>query len=163
MTEATMTPFEELVAVREIELLKARRDRAADTKDYDLYLSLHAPDHHSHNEDYGDWHSAAEMVANTRKAMKHLTTVHHSHTPEITFGSALRARGIWAMQGLPFWKQGLEDHWFEAFGHYHETYEKRDGRWLFTSRRLQYYHSRRSDGAIFPPRIDADEQSVPGQ
>ena len=151
-----LTLLEELAAVREIELLKARRDRAADTKDWELYLSLHAPDHHSHNDDYGDWHSAEEMVRNTRKAMAHLTTVHHSHTPEIVFDAPDRARGIWAMQGLSFWKQGDEDHWFEAFGHYHETYAKRDGRWVFTSRRLKYYHTRRSPGAIFPPKLEPD-------
>ncbi|WP_163549528.1 hypothetical protein [Candidatus Frankia nodulisporulans] len=38
-----------------------------------------------------------------------------------------------------------------AFGHYFETYEKRDGRWLFTSRKLTYLFSRTSPGGIFPP------------
>jgi hypothetical protein len=42
------------------------------------------------------------------------------------------------MTGLSLWKQGDEDHRFRAFGQYFETYEKGDGRWLFTSRRLKY-------------------------
>jgi hypothetical protein len=37
-------------------------------------------------------------------------------------------------------------------GHYYETYEKRDGTWLFTSRRLKYLFTQRSPGAIFPPK-----------
>lgn len=144
---------EKLLALNEIELLKARRDRAADTKDWDLYLSLHAPDHHSHNGDYGDWWTAREMIENVKRAMENLITVHHSHTPEIVFESVTLARGVWAMEGQSFWMQGEEEHWFQAFGHYFETYEKRDGRWLFTSRRLDYYHTRRSPGAVFPPKI----------
>jgi hypothetical protein len=57
------------------------------------------------------------------------------------------------MEGMSFWKQDGEDHWFQAFGHYHETCEKRGGHWLFTSRRLTYYHTRMSEGAIWPPNI----------
>jgi hypothetical protein len=149
-----LTGIEKLKALEEITLLKARRDRAADTKDWALYEALHAPDHVSENGDYGRWTSATEMIANVRKSMENLTTLHHSHTPEITFETQQSAKGIWAMTGLSLWKQGDEDHWFRAFGHYFETYEKREGRWLFTSRSLKYYHTMRSPGAIFPPKID---------
>lgn len=145
--------IEMLKALDEIKLLKARRDRAADTKDWALYAALHASDHVSENGDYGRWTSAAEMMLFVPKSMEHLHTMHHSHTPEITFESATRARGIWAMEGMSFWKQDGADHWFQAFGHYFETYELRDGHWLFTSRKLTYYHTRKSEGAIFPPKI----------
>ncbi len=146
--------IEKLGALEEIKQLKARRDRAADTKDWALYESLHAADHRSENGDYGTWYSAAEMVENVRKSMVNLTTMHHSHTPEIEFESPARARGIWAMTGLSLWMQGGEQHWFRAFGHYFETYEKRGDKWLFTSRRVEYYHTLRSPGAIFPPKLD---------
>lgn len=149
-----------LASLEQIKLLKAQRDRAADTKDWQLYESLHAPDHHSYNEDYPPTTTAAAMIENTRRSMEHLTTLHHSHTPEITFETDTRASGIWAMKGLSIWKQGDEDHWFLAYGHYFETYELRDGRWLFTSRRLKYYHTMRSEGADFPPRIDAATASA---
>ena len=145
--------LEKLLALEEIQLLKARRDRAADTKDWALYEALHAPDHHSYNDDYGHWTTAAEMVANVRRSMEHLTTEHHSHTPEITFDSANMASGIWAMKGLSLWQQNGTEHWFIAFGHYFETYAKRNGTWLFTSRRVKYYHTRRSLGASFPPKL----------
>lgn len=151
-----LSDIDRLAAVEEIAVLKARRDRAADSKDWALYESLHAPDHVSENGDYGQWTTAAEMIVNVRKSMENLTTLHHSHTPEIIFEASTRARGIWAMEGMSFWQQGGEDHWFQAFGHYFETYEKRNGRWLFTKRLLKYYFTRRSAGAIFPPKIGAD-------
>jgi hypothetical protein len=155
MTElALMSGIDKLNALEEIQLLKARRDRAADTKDWALYKSLHAPDHRSENGDYGTWFSAAEMIANVSKSMANLTTMHHSHTPEIEFESPVKARGIWAMTGLSVWQQEGKEHWFRAFGHYFETYEKRADNWLFTSRRLDYYHTSRSPGAIFPPKLE---------
>jgi hypothetical protein len=132
-----MTELEELTAREEIKLLKARRDRAADTKDWDLYLSLHAPDHVSHNEGFPRWGSAQEMIDNVSKLMgDHRTTVHHSHTPEITFESDSEAKGIWAMEDMIF-DAASQEMVLHGFGFYHETYEKRDGRWLFTSRRLK--------------------------
>ncbi|WP_162527116.1 nuclear transport factor 2 family protein [Sphingomonas solaris] len=140
-----------LDALDEIRLLKARRDRAADTKDWALYESLHAPDHRSLNGDYPPWTTAAEMIANVSRIMANMHTMHHSHTPEISFDSPTRASGIWAMKGLSVWRQGEDEHWFVGFGHYFETYEKREGRWVFTSRRLTYIHTRQSPGAIFPP------------
>ena len=148
-----LSDIERLKALAEIKLLKARRDRAADTKDYELYESLHAPDHVSENGDYGRWTTAAEMIRNVRKSMENLTTLHHSHSPEIEFVTATKAKGIWAMEGMSFWEQDGAQHWFQAFGHYHETYEKRNCRWLFTWRRLTYYHTRKSPGASFPPKI----------
>lgn len=56
------------------------------------------------------------------------------------------------MKGSSFWKQGVEDHWFVGYGHYLETYQRRDGRWVFASCRLKYIHTRTSRGGVFPPR-----------
>ena len=156
ISDSELAGIEKLKALEEIKRLKAQRDRAADTKDWELYESLHAPDHVSENGDYGRWTSAAEMIANVRKSMETLIVMHHSHTPEITFETPTFARCVWAMEGMSFWQQGEADHWFQAFGHYFETCEKRGGRWVYTSRSLKYYHTRRSPGAIFPPKIGAN-------
>ncbi|WP_298692831.1 nuclear transport factor 2 family protein [uncultured Sphingomonas sp.] len=146
-----MSPVETLIALEEIKLLKARRDRAVDSKDWDTYLALHAPDHQSHNDGFDHWKTAAEMIANVKRLLAHTkATVHHSHTPEISFDSATRANGIWAMEDNIFWMQGDEEHWLQGFGFYHETYEKRDGTWLFTSRRLKRTHVHMSPGAVPP-------------
>jgi SnoaL-like domain len=147
MTE--LSDIEQLVAKEEIKLLKARRDRAVDTKDWDLYFSLHAPDHVSHNEGYPRWESAQEMIENVKQLLgPDKISVHHSHTPEITFESPTKAKGIWAMEDNIFWQQDGEEHWLNGFGFYHETYEKRDGKWLFTSRQLKRTHVRTSAGAV---------------
>ena len=58
-----ISDIEQLLAREEIKLLKARRDRAVDTKDWDTYLALHAPDHVSHNDGYDCWNGAAEMLS----------------------------------------------------------------------------------------------------
>lgn len=147
-----MSDIDRLLAIEDVKLLKARRDRAVDTKDWDTYLSLHAPDHQSHNDGFPAWMSADEMIANIRRILDETRiTVHQSHTPEITFESSTRAYGIWAMEDNIFWKQNGEDHWLHGFGFYHETYESRDGRWVFTRRRLQRTHVRTSPGAILDP------------
>jgi hypothetical protein len=145
MTE--LSDIDQLLAKEGIKLLKTRRNRAVDTKDWDLYFSLHAPDHVSHNEGYPRWESAQEMIENVKKLLwPDKISVHHSHTPELTFESPTRIKGIWAMEDNIFWQQDGEEHWLNGFGFYHETYEKRDGKWLFTSRSLKRTHIRTSAG-----------------
>jgi hypothetical protein len=151
-----LSDVERLAALEAIRRLKAKRDRAADTKDWVLYESLHAPDHVSRNGDYPAWSSAAEMVANVSRIMADLTTAHHSHSAEIAFHADDRASGVWAMMGLSTWQQDEEAHWFRAFGYYYETYEKRADVWVFTSRELKYIHTTSSPGAIFPPRPEQE-------
>ena len=88
-----MSDIEQLLAIEEIKLLKARRDRACDTKDWDLYRALHADDHVSHNDGFERWESADVMIANVKALLdKGRTTVHHSHTPDITFESPTKAK-----------------------------------------------------------------------
>ena len=64
------------------------------------------------------------------------TTVHHSHTPDITFESPVKAKGIWGVEDYIF-DSDTGDLLIHGFGFYHETYEKRGGKWLFTSRKLK--------------------------
>jgi hypothetical protein len=142
-----MNGIEELLAIEDIKKLKARRDRAVDTKDWDLYLSLHAPDHVSHNDGHERWESAQVMIDNIRALLgPDKTTVHHSHTPEITFETASKAKGIWGMEDLIF-DTASEELLVHGFCFYHETYERRDGTWLFTSRQLKRTYVRIPDSA----------------
>ena len=75
-------------------------------------------------------------------------SVHHSHTPDITFDSPTKANGIWGMEDYIFdaATQELEVH---GYGFYYETYEKVDGKWLFTSRQLKRTHVRTNPEAAF--------------
>lgn len=132
-----MTDIEQLLAIEEIKLLKARRDRACDTQDWELYRSLHADHHVSHNQGHERWENADVMIANVKALLDKIrTTVHHSHTPDITFDSPTTAKGIWGMEDLIFDTESGEL-LLHGFGFYHETYEKIDGKWLFTSRQLK--------------------------
>lgn len=141
-----MSPIEWLVALEEIKLLKAKRDRVLDAHDFDAYASLHAPDHVSHHEGGVPWTSCAEMIKNVRAAMAGLTTAHHSFTPEITFHSPTHASGTWAMSGAVIYSEGEQDRWRVNYGYYDEEYEKREGRWLFTSRRWRTSFAITSEG-----------------
>ena len=141
-----MTDVEQLLALEEIKKLKAQRDRACDTKDWVLYRSLHADDHVSHNYGHERWESADIMIENVKALLdKGMTTVHHSHTPEITFDTATKAKGIWGMEDLIF-NSETDELLVHGFGYYYETYEKRDGKWLFTSRELKRNYVRNSPG-----------------
>ena len=42
------------------------------------------------------------------------------------------------------------DGWHILYGYYYETYEKRDGRWMFTERRWQRHLGVNSGGLVFP-------------
>jgi SnoaL-like domain len=153
-----MTDIERLLALEDIKLLKARRDHAVDTKDFETYEALHAPDHVSHNDGFARWNNRDEMIANVRRLMSDNVTVHHSHTPQITFESPTKATGVWGMEDNIFWKQGEGDHWLQGFGFYHESYEKRDGTWVFTSRQLKRIHVRTSPGALMGAQRHAQPQ-----
>jgi hypothetical protein len=142
-----MTDLERLIAIEEIRNLKARRIRAMDEKRWADYEAMHAPDHVS--ETYGG-DPAIGARANTERLAKLLadvTSVHHAHTPEITFTSDDTATGVWAMEDHLFWRQGDAHHWLHGFGHYHERYRKTPQGWRFTYRRLTRLHVMTSPGA----------------
>lgn len=147
-----MSDIERLVSLEEIRRLKSRRDRAVDMKDWTTFEALHAADHLSHVDGYEPWTSAAELTANAKAQLEGVTTVHHSHTPDITFQSRVTATGIWAMEDNLYWMQGEQEHWLRGFGFYHETYEKRNGQWVFTTRRLKRIRVMMSPGAVFGPK-----------
>ena len=146
-----MSDIERLIAIEDIKTLKSRRDRAVDQKDWATFEALHAPDHQSHNDGYEPWNSAKELVKNVTTSLEGVTTVHHSHTPDITFQSPTKAKGTWAMEDNLYWKQGEEEHWLRGFGFYDERYEKRDGQWVFVWRRLSRLKVLVSPGGTFPP------------
>jgi hypothetical protein len=141
--------IDRLVAIAEIQRLKARRDHALDKKDWATYEALHAPDHISHHgaSDGGKMGSAADVVRQLSVTLEGVTTAHHSHTPDISFESPTKAHCVWSMEDNLYWKQDDEDHWLHGYGFYHETCEKRDGVWLFTTRSLKRTRVMTSPGA----------------
>ena len=140
-----------LFEIEAIRKLKARQSRAIDVKDWATYEAVHAADHVSDVDGDEPWVGAKENTERLAKLHRELgiVSVHHAHSPQIELLSPIRAAGIWAMECYLFWHQGEEEHHIHAFGFYHETYEKRDGTWLFTSRRLERTRVTQTPGAIF--------------
>jgi hypothetical protein len=145
-----MSDLERLVAIEDIKQLKSRRDRAVDMKDWEMLEALHAPDHHSYVEGFPPWTTAAEMIRNIRASLEEVVSVHQCHTPDITFESPTRARGVWAMEDFLTWQQDGREHWLRGYGFYEEIYEKRAGRWIYVWRRLTRLKVNISEGGVLP-------------
>jgi hypothetical protein len=83
-------------------------------------------------------HGAALYVKNLAPILQNIVTAHHGHTPEIEITSPTTAKGIWAMEDLLWVQEGAPVPYktMRGFGHYHETYEKRNGAWQIKTIRL---------------------------
>jgi len=134
-----MTPLERLVEIEAIRDLKARRDYNLDMKDWATYATLHAPEHQSASLSTGPATGPA-VIAALAKNLAHISTTHHSHSPIIEFQDSENATGIWALEDHLLWRENGELIQLWGTGFYHERYVKRDGRWLFTYRRLDRLH-----------------------
>lgn len=137
-----MTDIERFLAVEEIKQLKARYFRCMDTKDWAGFAAVFAEDitvdYTPPGGDPKDWsESGAENVVRfVRKTVERAITVHHGHMPEVEVLSPTTARAIFAMEDLIGWPEGARRKTLHGWGHYHETYEKVEGKWLIKTLRL---------------------------
>lgn len=126
-----------LLEIESIKKLKARYCRLLDTKDWAAWRALFADDFLSDTSEAGGRliTGADEFVTFTRKNIGRSSqpTVHQVHAPEIELTSATTARGVWALNDVVRLAPGLN---LNAYGHYHETYEKIDGQWRIKSSKL---------------------------
>jgi hypothetical protein len=135
-----MTDIERLIEKDAIRDLKARRDYLVDMKDWPAYAALHAPEHRSESLSSGPAEGGPAVVAQLAKNLSGIVTVHHSHSPIIEFQDSENATGIWALEDHLLWRENGVLHTLWGAGFYHERYVKRDGKWLFTYRRLDRLH-----------------------
>ena len=121
--------------IEAIKQLKARYCRYLDTKDWEAWRTLFSDDFRSDTSQAGGKVivGADDFVAFTRRSLRDNATVHQVHAPEITLTSATTADGIWALEDVVRLAPGLN---LRGYGHYRETYQKRDGRWLITESTL---------------------------
>ena len=114
--------------VEAIKQLKARYFRLMDTKDWDGMRQVFADDVFIDTTDSGGRvvQGADDFMAGLREILSDVVTVHHGHMPEIELTSPTTATGIWAMEDWLRWPGDRDMH---GAGHYHEEYEKIDGRW----------------------------------
>lgn len=130
--------------IEAIRRLKARYCRFLDTKDYEAWKALFATDvivkldmaissGGADGQTAPDLNGLDEFVPVVLGGVEHAHTKHHVHSPEIDLTSDTTATGIWAMEDLLLFPDGSE---LFGAGHYHETYDKRDGRWVIASLHL---------------------------
>jgi uncharacterized protein (TIGR02246 family) len=114
--------------IEAIKQLKARYFRTMDTKDWHGMRNLFTDDAivDTTTSGGGVVEGADQFMRFLRSMIGDVVTVHHGHTPEIELTSTTTATGIWAMEDMLRWPNGMELH---GFGHYHETYDKVDGQW----------------------------------
>jgi SnoaL-like domain len=126
-----------LLEIESIKQLKARYCRLLDNKDWEAWRALFTDGFLSDTSEAGGRviTGADEFVTFTRKNIGRSSqpTVHQVHAPEIELTSATTARGVWALNDVVRLAPGLN---LNAYGHYHETYEKIDDQWRLKSSKL---------------------------
>jgi uncharacterized protein (TIGR02246 family) len=126
--------LKQLRDTQEIMQLKARYCRCVDTKDWAGYANCLTDDARLAGDGGSVQNGREDVVAFVSTALAHATTVHHVHTPEITFTGRDTATVIWPMNdyveiplpsGDPFVLRG--------YGHYHEEYVRTSDGWRVQS------------------------------
>lgn len=124
--------MDDMEAIRQ---LKARYCRLMDTKDWAGFRQVFTDDTTVDSTDAGGSvvTGGDNFLEFLTAALDQVITVHHCHTPEIEITSPTTASGIWAMEDMVRFPNGLDLH---GYGHYHETYERHDGVWRIKSSKL---------------------------
>jgi hypothetical protein len=130
-----MNSTEASAELEQLKQLKARYCRLLDAKDWSGWRSLLADDFVGDTSESGGPRivGADAFVAFVRKNLAQRKSVHQVHAPELELLSGTTARGIWALEDVIRFAPGLN---FRGYGHYHESYEKVDGRWRIKSSKL---------------------------
>lgn len=129
--------MDDLEAIRQ---LKARYFRTMDTKDWDGMRQVFTDDVAMDTSEAGGAlvTGADEFMAFLQEALAGAVTVHQGHMPEIELTSATTATGIWALNDIVIWPNGMR---LDGYGHYHETYEKGADGWRIASSKLTRLHT----------------------
>jgi len=114
--------------IEAIKQLKSRYCRTMDTKDWVAMRDVFTDDVEMDTTGSGGGAivGADDFMAFLTETLAEVVTVHHCHMPEIELTSPTTATGVWAMEDMLRWPNGMELH---GYGHYHETYERAGGRW----------------------------------
>jgi uncharacterized protein (TIGR02246 family) len=123
-----------------IRRLKARYFRTMDTKDWAGMREVFTDDVLMDTSESGGGVvcGADAFMAFLRETLDGTVTVHHGHMPEIDLTSETTATGIWALNDIVIWPNGMR---LDGYGHYHDTYEKSAGGWRIKSSKLTRLHA----------------------
>ena len=126
-----------LAEIEAIKQLKARYQRAVDTKDWELMRSVLAPDaRSSYSGGKYTFESREAIVAFLEKGLgtTEVVSMHHAHTPEIEITSETTANGKWYLEDFVI--TALASDWapngtvMHGTGIYFDDYVKIDGEWF---------------------------------
>lgn len=130
----------QLIEIEAIKQLKARYQRAVDTKDWELMRSVLAPDAKSvYSDGKYSFEGRDAIVEFLSDGLDNpaIQSMHHAHTPEIEVTSETSAKGVWYLEdfvlttlpsdGAP---HGTVMH---GTGIYSDDYVKIGGQWLIAS------------------------------
>ncbi len=132
-----MDAIQTLVEVEAIKQLKARYQRAVDTKDWELMRSVLAPDASSvYSDGRHSFEGRDAIIEFLRNGLGDpaIQSMHHAHTPEIELTSETTARGTWYLEDFVLSARASD--WapdgtvLHGTGIYHDEYVKVDGSWL---------------------------------
>ena len=140
-SQEAMNAIEKLLAIEEIKKLKARYFRCVDTKDWEGFKGVFAPDcvFDISQDVPGCILTGREKIAEAASLpLTGCVSVHHGHCPEIELTSDTTAKGIWAMEDKLRWAENSAApvRTLHGYGHYIETYERIDGRWHIKTMKL---------------------------
>lgn len=137
-----MDAAQQLLEIEALKRLKASYFYYVDTKQWDAWLDLFAPDGSFQWDDAistmgrdgkpGRKFVGREALSSIREALATARTVHIGHSPIIDLVSETEARGIWGMEDIV----EFPDQCFHGYGHYHETYRKTGDGWRIQTSRL---------------------------
>lgn len=139
---------ESLIALEAIKNLKSRYLAAVDNKDWPAMEEIFTSDavidfsgedqyhvgHHGMTAEHLNpvktvVRGGKEAAVRIEKAVGGIITVHQGHDPQLTLTSPLTAKGKWTLYDqLDYGNEVMH-----GYGHYHETYLLKDGRWQISS------------------------------
>ncbi|MFK7898551.1 MAG: nuclear transport factor 2 family protein [Myxococcota bacterium] len=134
-----MDPMQTLVEVEAIKQLKARYQRAVDTKDWELMANVLAPNAKSIYSDGKHAYEGRDAIVEFLSDPKGLgntdiVSMHHAHTPEIEVTSETTAKAKWYLEDFVI--SALPSDWaphgtvMHGTGIYIDQYVKIDGAWF---------------------------------
>lgn len=130
---------QQLSDLEQIRQLKARYCRFIDTKQWSRLAGLFVPG--TRFDGFGSAPPGSDekiFIAGISKRLANVVSIHHCHTPEISFTGPDAARGIWQMMDyLQFPpdappREAPDASGFTAYGYYEEEYKRVGTEWQFS-------------------------------
>ena len=131
---STVPGIQQLADIQMISIVKARYVRFVDSRQWDSLASLLV--HDFVFEGNRSRRGGPEFVRHVAEQLADASTVHQLHVPEIEVPSASAARAVWPFADLIDQRTDGVGLVRRGFGHYHETYVRREGTWRIATMRI---------------------------